>query len=243
MTADSESRMGPTRVGGTDTEKTGTAAWRSSPTVMPPQWEAWLAEHHAIQPGVWLEIAKKGSDQRSVTPAEALEVALCYGWIDSQRKSHDGAYFLQKYSPRRRGSSWSRGQRRAGRDAGRRRAYAATRPRGDRGGQGGRTLGRGVRVAAQRHRPGGFGGRAGPGRAGASGLRVARADRSVRRDPAAIESAKRGQPGGLAAPAGQRPGSEPADLQRPLDGDHLHQTHAELTARTSSPPGAACSCG
>jgi uncharacterized protein YdeI (YjbR/CyaY-like superfamily) len=72
------------------------------------QWEAWLAEHHGIQPGVWLKVAKKGSDQRSVTPAEALEVALCYGWIDSQRKSHDGAYFLQKYSPRRRGSSWSR---------------------------------------------------------------------------------------------------------------------------------------
>ena len=71
-------------------------------------WESWLAAHHAVRDGVWLKIAKQGSGQPSVTPAEAVEVALCYGWIDSQRKSHDGAYFLQKYSPRRRGSSWSR---------------------------------------------------------------------------------------------------------------------------------------
>lgn len=71
-------------------------------------WESWLAAHHAVRDGVWLKIAKKDSGRTSVTPVEAVEVALCYGWIDSQRKSHDGGYFLQKYSPRRRGSSWSR---------------------------------------------------------------------------------------------------------------------------------------
>jgi uncharacterized protein YdeI (YjbR/CyaY-like superfamily) len=71
-------------------------------------WESWLAAHHAVRDGVWLKIAKKGSGQPSVTSAEAVEVALCYGWIDGQRKSYDGAYFLQRYSPRRRGSSWSR---------------------------------------------------------------------------------------------------------------------------------------
>ena len=71
-------------------------------------WESWLAAHHAVRDGVWLKIAKKGSGRPSVTPAEATEVALCYGWIDSHRKSHDGTHFLQKYSPRRRGSSWSR---------------------------------------------------------------------------------------------------------------------------------------
>lgn len=72
------------------------------------QWESWLTEHHATQPGVWLTIAKKGSGRVSVTIVEALDVALCYGWIDSQRKSRDEWYFLQKYSPRRPGSLWSK---------------------------------------------------------------------------------------------------------------------------------------
>jgi uncharacterized protein YdeI (YjbR/CyaY-like superfamily) len=72
------------------------------------EWESWLAKHHAERDGVWLKIAKKGSGEASVTPAAAIEVALCYGWIDSRRKSYDGASFLQKYSPRRPGSSWSR---------------------------------------------------------------------------------------------------------------------------------------
>ena len=71
-------------------------------------WESWLAAHHAARDGVWVKIAKKGSARRSVTPAEATEAALCYGWIDSHRKAGDGEHFLQKYSPRRPGSSWSR---------------------------------------------------------------------------------------------------------------------------------------
>jgi uncharacterized protein YdeI (YjbR/CyaY-like superfamily) len=71
-------------------------------------WESWLEAHHARAEGVWLKIAKKGSGRPSVTAAEADEVALCFGWIDSLRKSHDEAYFLQKFTPRRRGSSWSR---------------------------------------------------------------------------------------------------------------------------------------
>jgi uncharacterized protein YdeI (YjbR/CyaY-like superfamily) len=72
------------------------------------QWEAWLAEHCASAAEAWLKIARKGTGQVSVTTAEALDVALCYGWIDSQRRSHDESWFLQRYSPRRRGSSWSR---------------------------------------------------------------------------------------------------------------------------------------
>jgi uncharacterized protein YdeI (YjbR/CyaY-like superfamily) len=71
-------------------------------------WESWLAGHHAAREGVWLKIAKKGSARRSVTPAEATEVALCYGWIDSHRKTGDLEHFLQRYSPRRPHSSWSR---------------------------------------------------------------------------------------------------------------------------------------
>jgi uncharacterized protein YdeI (YjbR/CyaY-like superfamily) len=72
------------------------------------EWESWLADHHEQSGGIWLLIAKKGSDQVSVTISDALDVALCYGWIDSQRKGHDPDHYLQRYSPRRRGSPWSR---------------------------------------------------------------------------------------------------------------------------------------
>ncbi|WP_199432097.1 YdeI/OmpD-associated family protein [Qaidamihabitans albus] len=73
----------------------------------PAQWESWLAEHHDRTAGVWVKIAKKGSGRTSVTLAEALDVALCYGWIDSRRKTYDEHHYLQRYSPRRPGSSWS----------------------------------------------------------------------------------------------------------------------------------------
>ncbi|MER6947528.1 YdeI/OmpD-associated family protein [Nonomuraea sp. NPDC000554] len=72
------------------------------------QWEAWLAGHHESEDGVWLKIAKKGSAADSVTIVQALEIALCYGWIDSRRKSHDEHFYLQRYSRRRKGSPWSR---------------------------------------------------------------------------------------------------------------------------------------
>ncbi|MFL5680193.1 MAG: YdeI/OmpD-associated family protein [Chloroflexota bacterium] len=71
-------------------------------------WESWLAAHHDSAAGVWLRIAKKGSPTRSVTAADAGDVALCYGWIDSHRKANDGATFLQKYSPRRPKGTWSK---------------------------------------------------------------------------------------------------------------------------------------
>jgi uncharacterized protein YdeI (YjbR/CyaY-like superfamily) len=71
------------------------------------QFEAWLGEHPGLRGGVWLKIAKKGSGRTSVTVAEALDVALCHGWIDGQRKGLDESYYLQKYTPRRRGSLWS----------------------------------------------------------------------------------------------------------------------------------------
>ncbi|MEU7897002.1 YdeI/OmpD-associated family protein [Nonomuraea sp. NPDC049152] len=72
------------------------------------QWESWLAGHHETEGGVWLKIAKKGSGAPLLTIGQALEVALCYGWIDSQRKSCDEHSFLQRYSRRRKGSPWSR---------------------------------------------------------------------------------------------------------------------------------------
>lgn len=73
------------------------------------EWEAWLEkEHERREDGIWLKIAKKGSGIESVTHAEALEIALCFGWIDGQRKAYDNDWFLQRFTPRRRGSRWSR---------------------------------------------------------------------------------------------------------------------------------------
>jgi uncharacterized protein YdeI (YjbR/CyaY-like superfamily) len=71
-------------------------------------WEAWLEVHHDTAPEVWLRIAKKGSGLGSLTIGDALDGALCFGWIDGQRKGLDEVSFRQRYSPRRPRSSWSR---------------------------------------------------------------------------------------------------------------------------------------
>jgi uncharacterized protein YdeI (YjbR/CyaY-like superfamily) len=68
---------------------------------------AWLSANHDRQPELWLKIHKKDSGLPTVTPAEALDVALCWGWIDSTRKSFDEQSFLQRYSPRGARSVWS----------------------------------------------------------------------------------------------------------------------------------------
>jgi uncharacterized protein YdeI (YjbR/CyaY-like superfamily) len=70
-------------------------------------WEAWLAAEHASSDGIWIRFAKKGSGIASVTYAEALEAALCYGWIDGQSKRVDDSWFLQRFTPRRARSPWS----------------------------------------------------------------------------------------------------------------------------------------
>jgi uncharacterized protein YdeI (YjbR/CyaY-like superfamily) len=70
-------------------------------------WEAWLEEHHETAPEAWLRIAKKGSGQATIGIADALDGALCFGWIDGQRKGLDEVSFRQRYCPRRRRSSWS----------------------------------------------------------------------------------------------------------------------------------------
>ncbi|MEV4253336.1 hypothetical protein AB0J52_09210 [Spirillospora sp. NPDC049652] len=71
-------------------------------------WRAWLAEHHETARDVWLLIAKKRSRAKTVTIDEALDEALCHGWIDSHRRSFDDDHYLQRYSPRARRSPWSR---------------------------------------------------------------------------------------------------------------------------------------
>jgi uncharacterized protein YdeI (YjbR/CyaY-like superfamily) len=72
------------------------------------EWESWLDEHHATSPGVWLLIAKKAANYTTVTRPEAVEVALCYGWIDGQGRSHSDADWLQKFTPRGVKSVWSK---------------------------------------------------------------------------------------------------------------------------------------
>ena len=74
----------------------------------PEEWEAWLEQEHATSDGVWIKFAKKGSGVASVVYAEAVEAGLCYGWIDSQALSLDERFYLQKFTPRRARSKWSR---------------------------------------------------------------------------------------------------------------------------------------
>jgi uncharacterized protein YdeI (YjbR/CyaY-like superfamily) len=74
----------------------------------PRAWAAWLAQHHASSAGLWLKLAKKSARTPSVTYAEALEVALVWGWIDGQKNAHDGDWWLQKFTPRTTKSVWSK---------------------------------------------------------------------------------------------------------------------------------------
>jgi uncharacterized protein YdeI (YjbR/CyaY-like superfamily) len=71
-------------------------------------WESWLAKNHRTSAGIWLRLAKKGSDLRSVTYAEALEIALCYGWIDGQKRGESDQAWLQRFLPRSGKSIWSK---------------------------------------------------------------------------------------------------------------------------------------
>ena len=72
------------------------------------EWERWLATNHAKAQGVWLRFFKKGSGVPTVSYAEAVEGALMYGWIDSQVKKHDARSYIQKFTPRRANSVWSK---------------------------------------------------------------------------------------------------------------------------------------
>jgi uncharacterized protein YdeI (YjbR/CyaY-like superfamily) len=74
-------------------------------------WERWLAEHHDEPDGVWIKFARKGSGIPSVTQPEALETALRFGWIDGQARSLDERFYLQRFTPRRARSMWSKRNR------------------------------------------------------------------------------------------------------------------------------------
>ncbi|MFJ9565717.1 YdeI family protein [Streptomyces fuscichromogenes] len=70
--------------------------------------EAWLGENHAVSPGIWLKLRKKSPGIVALDYAQALDVALCYGWIDSQKAGLDEQWWLQRFTPRKPGSRWSK---------------------------------------------------------------------------------------------------------------------------------------
>jgi uncharacterized protein YdeI (YjbR/CyaY-like superfamily) len=82
----------------------------SSPTLFKnaKAFETWLKKNHATSDGLWLKIAKRGASEPSVTYPEAVEIALCWGWIDGQKKGLDDQHFLQRFTPRRARSIWSK---------------------------------------------------------------------------------------------------------------------------------------
>jgi uncharacterized protein YdeI (YjbR/CyaY-like superfamily) len=74
----------------------------------PGAWESWLAQQHPVSDGLWLKIPKKDSAAPGVSYADALAVALCYGWIDGQKGRLDDDYWLQRFTPRKPGGRWSK---------------------------------------------------------------------------------------------------------------------------------------
>lgn len=75
------------------------------------QWESWLREHHGDAGGIWLLLAKKGAPRQTVTQAQALDAALCFGWIDGQLGRHDEHFYRQRFTRRRPHSKWSQRNR------------------------------------------------------------------------------------------------------------------------------------
>ena len=70
-------------------------------------WEEWLDANHAASPGVWMKLAKKASGISTASFSDAIDVAICFGWIDGQRLGHDDTWYLQRFTPRRARSRWS----------------------------------------------------------------------------------------------------------------------------------------
>jgi uncharacterized protein YdeI (YjbR/CyaY-like superfamily) len=74
----------------------------------PAEWEAWLRSHHTAPGGVWLRLFKKGQPEATLTYSDAVDVALCFGWIDGQGRKHDDVSRLTRFTPRRPRSGWSK---------------------------------------------------------------------------------------------------------------------------------------
>src|SRR5580698_7999762 len=72
-----------------------------------PEWEAWLEREHERADGLWMSIAKRGAPRPTVSYSDALDVALCFGWIDGQKRALDAHHWLQRFTPRGARSRWS----------------------------------------------------------------------------------------------------------------------------------------
>jgi len=92
------------------TKSTGNRSSRSEPILRltATRWSAWLADHHASATGALVMITKQGGGAPALSYAEALDVALAWGWIDGQKRAHDDRAWLQRFSPRRPRSTWSK---------------------------------------------------------------------------------------------------------------------------------------
>jgi uncharacterized protein YdeI (YjbR/CyaY-like superfamily) len=86
--------------------KAGDAPVVAFPTAA--DWQDWLADHHQAADGLWLKLAKKDAPEPTLTYAEALDVALCFGWIDAQTQGLNDNYWLKRFTPRKPGSRWSK---------------------------------------------------------------------------------------------------------------------------------------
>ena len=94
-----------------DRAKVDQVAAKDSPVLLlkdQKAWELWLSRNHDKSTGVWLRLAKKGSDIQSLTHAEALDSALCYGWIDAHKKPESPHAWLERFTPRSKRSIWSK---------------------------------------------------------------------------------------------------------------------------------------
>jgi uncharacterized protein YdeI (YjbR/CyaY-like superfamily) len=74
----------------------------------PREWEDWLEGNHSTTPEIWLRLFNKNAPERGMSYAEAVEIALCFGWIDSLARGYDGVSRIQRFSPRRARSAWSK---------------------------------------------------------------------------------------------------------------------------------------
>ena len=70
-------------------------------------WETWLEENHDTSQGLWLKLGKKSAKEPSINYAQALGIALCFGWIDGQKRKFDDDFWIQRFTPRRKNSKWS----------------------------------------------------------------------------------------------------------------------------------------
>jgi uncharacterized protein YdeI (YjbR/CyaY-like superfamily) len=100
--------VGTTAKRATAPAKQPAAELEKMPFESPQALRAWLEANYESSPGIWLMIAKKGSGVETVSYSEAVDEALCFGWIDGQKGKHDDVYFLQRLTPRRRRSGWSK---------------------------------------------------------------------------------------------------------------------------------------